>query len=64
LPGRFRYIETAENAGLTYRSADRLFLIGGDDFDQAEGGGGYKNDVWYTPGLNWTVVRSYVNVDE
>lgn len=28
----------------------RLFVVGGDDFDQHTGGGGYRNDVWYTTG--------------
>eukprot|EP00941_MAST-03F_sp_MAST-3F-sp1_P004192 g4192.t1 len=29
---------------------DRLFVIGGDDYDEYEGGGGFLNDAYYTYG--------------
>lgn len=62
--GRYSYIETAEAAGVTSRSVDTIFLLGGDDHDQEKGGGGYRNDVWRSAGLNWTVVRNFVTTDE
>jgi len=64
VPGRFEYIEAATSAGLTGSSSTLLLAMGGDDFDQVNGGGGYRNDVWSTQRLDWTVVQDRVNVDE
>ncbi len=34
MTGQYGYIESAEDNGFTYRSSDRLFMLGGDDFDE------------------------------
>jgi len=50
----FDYQAEADAAGLG-SGIDTLFCIGGDDFDEVEGGGGLKNDVWKTTGANWRI---------
>jgi hypothetical protein len=63
-PSAFDYIEDAENAGFTERSVDRLICIGGDDHDEVKGGGGLRNDVWQTSGINWRIAKAYTILNE
>ena len=60
----YNYIEEAELVGFTERSVDRLFCIGGDDFDEVTGGGGLRNDVWQTSGINFRVVNAETILNE
>ena len=60
----FDYVEGAENAGFTERSVDLMVCIGGDDFDEHIGGGGLKNDVWKTSGINWRIAKAQTILNE
>lgn len=43
---------------------DKLFVIGGDDFDERAGGGGLLNDVFYTYGEEFATVKSEVEFNQ
>lgn len=47
----------------TYEMADKLFVIGGDDYNDEVGTGGYLNDVHYTHGFNFFTGLSQVQTD-
>lgn len=56
--GKYNFVqETHGDSTASRRSVDRLFLLGGDDFDVVGGGGGYKNDIWSTAGADWGVIN-------
>lgn len=63
-PQNFDYVESAENVGLTSRSVDALICIGGDDYNEVTGGGGLKNDVWRTHGIDFRVAQAYTILNE
>ena len=60
----FDYVEEAEGFGFTELSVDRLICIGGDDFDERIGGGGLRNDVWETSGINWRIAEAQTILNE
>lgn len=49
--------ETFDDPTLSRRSVDRMYMLGGDDYNVNGGGGGYKNDIWVTSGADWAVVN-------
>ena len=63
-PSAFDYVEEAENVGFTGNSVDRLICIGGDDYNEVTGGGGLRNDVWETSGIDWRIATAETILNE